>query len=417
MFNRKKILIICGAVLLVATIGFAGWKASNPGEKPGTPVRTATIQEKSMASQIFVNGKIISRSLVNVTAGGTGKVTLLQVKTGDAVKAGDVLCALDPGDLKFQIEQKMLQIEQQRYLIAVADTGRGGPLKSRLELTEQAEEKALREFEAREALYRAGAVSESEYNDYAYKYQLAKDEATVARVAFESGETEANAKYQLKLLESELRKLQSDLSEKEVKSPINGIVTEVNAKLHQAVLGETALFTVEDTAHMEAVTQISEFDIGKIKVGQPALIKPTGLKDVELKGIVSSVAPTARLQTTGQTRETVVEVKIDVTDSAPGLRSNFSADIVIKAEEKEKALVVPYDALYISPEGVKQVYAVVDDHIAIKPVKPGIEGDLDLEVAFEGAAAGIHVVLSPTDALKDGDKVRIMNLEEADPEK
>ena len=48
----------------------------------------------------------------------------------------------------------------------------------------------------------------------------------------------------------------------------------------------------------------------------------------------------------------------------------------------------------------------------IKPVKIGIEGDLEVEVDFEGVKKDVQVVMNPTDALKEGEKVKPMNPEE-----
>ncbi len=307
-------------------------------------------------------------------------------------------------------------MEQQRYQAAVAGGSRAATLKSRLELAEASERKARQELESRRLLLASGAISASELQEYEYKHQLAQDELVAARGAFESQEEAAAAGYQLRLLESEMKKLEADLAKRTLRAPIDGVVTEVNVKPQGLTTIEGPLFVIEDPDHLEAVTQVSEFDIAKVKVGQEAVLKPTGMKDVQLKGRVAQVAPSAKLQTTGQTRETVVEVKIDVLEAMPELRSNFSADIVIRSEMRRGALAVPYEALYISPEGERQLFIVQEGAIRIQPVKTGIEGDLNLEVLFEGARKDLEVVLNPTEALADGDRVKVMNGEEAEPQ-
>lgn len=386
---------------------------ANPGEKPGKPVEVVRVAEADMEAQVFVNGRIQSKATRSVTADAVGKVLTVPVAAGDHVQAGDVLCTLDPEDLRYLIEQKQIQVEQQRYQASVAGGGGNAALKSKLELAVAGEEKARKDYEARKALEATGAVSASELEDYAYRHRQALDELQAAQASYDSKEQATNAGYQLRLQESELKKLEADLEKKTLRAPIDGVVTEVNVKPQDMTTVEGPLFVIEDTAHLEAITQISEFDISKVKVGQEAILKPTGLKGVSLRGIVSQVAPTARLQTTGQTRETVVEVKVDVTDPVPELRSNFSTDIIIRSEAREKALVLPYEALYISPEGTRQVFVVADGVLQIKPVQTGIEGDLTLEVAFDGIRKDLEVVLNPTDALKEGDRVKVMNPEEA----
>ena len=410
--NRKKALIIGGIVLLVSVIGFAAWKSMNPGDKPGKPVQTVKVKEADLVAQVFVNGKIQSKAIRTLSGEVGAKILEVPVQAGDSVTLGDVLCILDPGDLKFMIEQKSIQIEQEKYRAQVAATNRVTTQKSRMELAIRAEQKALSEMESRRVLYESGALSSSDYQDYVYKHQQARSEMISAKSDYDSRETETNSQYQIRMLESELKKLQADLEKRTIRSPIDGVVAEVNAKPQGTVGPEGALFIVEDTANLEAVTQISEFDIGKVHVGQEVILKPSGIKGVEIKGRVASVSPTAKLQTTGQTRETVVEVKIDVLEPIKELRSNFSTEIVIKSESRKNALVIPYEALYVSPEGQKQVFVVEAGILHIKPVKIGIEGDLEVEVDFEGVKKDVQVVMNPTDALKEGEKVKPMNPEE-----
>lgn len=415
--NRKKLMIGAGILLLVSTLGFATWKALSPGDKPGKPVQTTPVRQTDLEARVFVNGKIQSKTIRSITGELTGKVLAVPVQVGSPVAVGDILCTLDPGDIEYLIQQKNIQITQEQYRASQAAADRSGSLKSRLDLAQKALEKARSEMESRRALHDAGAISASEYEDYVYKYQQAQDELTTARRAYESRQEEMNAGFQVKLLTSELEQLKKQLADKTVRSPITGVVTEVNVRPGGQTAVEGPLFVVEDTANLEAVTQISEFDISKVKIGQEALLEPAGLKGVSLKGKVASIAPTAKLQTTGQTRETVVEVKIDVLEPVQDLKSNFSTEIIIKAETRKNALVIPYEALYISPQGVKQVFAVEDGVVRIRPVKTGIEGDLELEVDFEGVRKDLPVILNPTDALKEGEKVKPLNPEEVGTKK
>ncbi len=411
MLKRKKMIIIAGVVLLVGVVGFASWKAMKPGEKPGKPVQTVAVKEADMEAQVFVNGKIQSKAIRAVNGDAGAKVLTVPVQVGTPVKTGDVLCTLDPGDLKYQIEQKEIQLEQERFKASIAGTARGTTQRSKMDLAIKAEEKARQEMENRKVLFESGALSSSEYQEYVYKFQQASNELVSAKADYESKEMQTNSQFQVKLLESELKKLHGDLEKKTLRSPIDGVVAEVNAKPQGVVGAEGSLFVVEDTANLEAVTQISEFDIGKIKIGQSVILKPSGIKGAEIKGRVASVSPTAKLQTTGQTRETVVEVKIDVLEPVKELRSNFSTEIVIKAESRKNALVIPYEALYVSPAGKKEVFVVESGVLHIRPVKTGIEGDLEVEVDFEGVKKDAQVVMNPTDALKDGEKVTPSNPE------
>lgn len=411
MINRKALWITGGLLLLAATIGFGAWKTLNPGEKAGRPVQTVNVKTADLESKVFVSGRIRSKSVQTLTADDSAKVLTVSADIGTSVSAGDILCTLDPGDLTFQITQKTIQLEQEKFRGADAAAQRSGTLKARLELAVNGERQAAADLDRWRTLLEAGAVSSQEVQEKEQRYLQAQSELVAARSAYESSVAVAESAFQVRLLESELQRLQEALEERTVRAPIDGVVTQASVKAQEPVALGQVLFVIEDPTQMEAVADISEFDIGKVRPGQAVQLSPSGLKGITLEGRVATVAPAARLEVSGQTRETVIEVRIDVLDPVPELRSNFSTDITILSEVRRNALVVPYEALYTSPDGHPQVFAIEDGKIRIRNLTIGIEGDLELEADFEGVREGLPLLLNPTDAFKEGDAVRPLQLD------
>lgn len=60
---------------------------------------------KDLAEYVNVSGTVSSSDSVNVTADVLQKVSKLNVKVGDSVKKGDVLCELDTTSLQEKIQQ------------------------------------------------------------------------------------------------------------------------------------------------------------------------------------------------------------------------------------------------------------------------------------------------------------------------
>lgn len=107
--NKKKIIliiVIIAAAAVVALFAFHRHQAQKASEI--TPiVVTDQVTRKTLTSSIPATGTIKSRTVTDVTAAGVGetglKVTGVNVKVGDVVSEGDVLCTFDVSDAKEQL--------------------------------------------------------------------------------------------------------------------------------------------------------------------------------------------------------------------------------------------------------------------------------------------------------------------------
>src|SRR5882762_8294556 len=88
----KKILLIIGAVVLVAAIAIASIIKSRAGV---TPVATAKVTRQELVSVVTGTGQIKPKTYVNMGATAFGRITHLYVKEGDHVKAGATLATVE----------------------------------------------------------------------------------------------------------------------------------------------------------------------------------------------------------------------------------------------------------------------------------------------------------------------------------
>lgn len=164
----------------------------------------------------------------------------------------------------------------------------------------------------------------------------------------------------VKNLERQLEERVDSLDDYIVTAPISGLVTEVNAQEGNGYQANTgALMTIQAVDVFEVATQIDEYDINNVKLGQRVVIMTDATGDDELEGIVSFVAPTAtRPQTaTGSTSNTF-EVKIDVLNKDERLRLGMSAKINIIVDTHRDVLAVPYDAIEQKEGGANVIYVL-----------------------------------------------------------
>nr|MCR5672082.1 efflux RND transporter periplasmic adaptor subunit [Lachnospiraceae bacterium] len=192
-----------------------------------------------------------------------------------------------------------------------------------------------------------------EFNKKGYdaSFNNAKSDYTLSK-----GNVTANDN--IKNLERQLEQNQDSLENYIVTAPISGIVTAVNAQEgngYQATSG--ALFTVQAVDIYEVTTQVDEYDINNVKVGQKVAIMTDATGEDELEGTVTFIAPTATAAT-GNSASNTYEVKIDIVNKDERLRLGMSAKLNILVDTHDDVLAVPYDAIEEKDGGQTVIYVV-----------------------------------------------------------
>ena len=205
-----------------------------------------------------------------------------------------------------------------------------------------------------------------------------------------------------------------------VTSPIAGTVTRVNATVGKLANGGSGgssepLFVIENLDKLQMKVKVSEYDIGKIKVGQSATITAEVLGDVSVTGVVSHISPTGEARDAGGS-EMVIPVVIDIDKGESNLIAGVTAKATILIDEVADVLTVPIDAVFEDPStGETSVFIISENDTLTKvPVNIGLEGDFDTEIsaADESGSAllteGARIVLAPSYELADGMAVTVM---------
>lgn len=188
----------------------------------------------------------------------------------------------------------------------------------------------------------------------------------------------ASANDNVKSLERQLEERQDSLDNYIVTAPISGVITAVNAQEgngYQATTG--ALFTVQAVDVYEVTTQVDEYDINDVKIGQKVAIMTDATGDDELEGRVTFIAPTATAATGNSTSNTF-EVKMDIVNKDERLKLGMSAKLNILVDTHDNVLAVPYDAIE-EKDGQTVIY-VVDNTPGQKPDKDKPDNVLGIEV-------------------------------------
>ncbi len=197
------------------------------------------------------------------------------------------------------------------------------------------------------------------------------------------------------------------MEECQITSPIDGTITRVNIKLGRFADDtddDKPMFVVENIDQLEMEILISEYDIGKIEIGQTATITADILKDEFVEGIVDRISPTGE-EKAGST-ERVIPTTVRITGDTKGLIAGINAKAEILIAESKDTLILPLECLQQNPDGTISVLRVNSENkIEVIPVTTGIENDLNVEIFSDMLQEGDNIVVSPTPDLTEGTTV------------
>jgi RND family efflux transporter MFP subunit len=212
------------------------------------PVQVAPVTLSPVPTSDTYVATIKSRRSATMQPQVDGNLVKIFVKSGDLVKAGQVLMRIDP-------------LKQ----LATVQSQQGT----------QAQKKALYDYtkiqlERQRKLFEAGVVSQDAYDQAAQAYENAK------------GDYESNAAL------TDTQKQQ--LAYYDIRAPFNGIVGDIPVHLGDYVSATTLLTTVDENADLEAYIYIPTERAGQIRMGLPVEILDTS-GNLLIKSKISFLSP------------------------------------------------------------------------------------------------------------------------------
>ncbi len=406
--RKRRIFVLAGiAVLVIASVVAA---VLSGGREKVVAVQTEKISRRDITQIVTGTGKIQPEVEVKISAEVSGEIVEMPVKVGQSVKKGQLLVKIKP-DLYIARKEAM----EANLKSALAQ----------LEIAKANLSKAESEFKRAEELYSKKLISEAEYENTRTSYNIAKAQYSSASSAVEQAR-------------ASLRQAEEDLAKTIIYSPIDGVVTQINAEVGERVVGTsqmagTVIMVIADLSKMEARIDVSEVDVVHVSIGDTAILSVDAFPEKKLKGIVYEISNAAKTKGLGTQEEVVnFEVRIRILDKDIALRPGMSVTADIETEKKYNVIAVPIQAVTVrslkknkpvdnsstelntkknDKDDMVEVVFIVENGVAkMVPVKRGISGEMYVEIT-EGLKGDEEVVVGSFKAinreLEDGVKVRI----------
>lgn len=192
-----------------------------------------------------------------------------------------------------------------------------------------------------------------------------------------------------------------------VKSPGNGVVSELNVSNNELVEGFSVAAKISDYSEYEITVELSEVYLSSVKVGQNVDITCDALPNKKYKGRVREIANEAKRRGSlvgGQ--EVYVPIQIALKNADGNLKPGYSVTARICTEKHENTLSLPYQCIVQDQENRELAYVVKDGEIELRRVVTGLELEKETEILY-GLECGDKVIKNPLETLKTGQKVTV----------
>ena len=304
------------SALVLAAIFYLLWRVIATGQSENIQITTAPVERGSIENLVTATGILQPRDFVDVGAQVSGQLKLLHVDVGSEVKKGDLLAEIDATVYAANVDGTRAQLASQQA-----------------------------QLRDREAQVKLAEIT------YQRQKNLQKADASTQE-ALESAEASlTSARAQLDMLKAQIKQTQSSLRVQEanldyanIYAPMDGTVVTVTSRQGQTLnTNQTAptLMRIADLSTMTVQTQVSEADIGKLRIGMPVYFTTLGSQGRRWYSKLD------RLQPTPEVLNNVVlyNALFDVPNDQRLLMTQMSTQVFFISAQAKDVLLVPMSAL------------------------------------------------------------------------
>jgi len=425
--KKSKIIIITVIVTLVVVFVIGGIvkNRTKPSAK-ALSVRIETVQRGQLIEIVTAPGEIEPKTKVEISAKVSARVVELPFKEGRTVSGpdpdadppvpGSVLIKLDSKDLESRLRSAKANHKAQQAQVEVEKSRVAGQ-RATMQGSAVSLKQAQRDFERQKKLLQSQDISQSTFDQTQSRYDELKSQHQMSDHNLKAAELNLIVlSHHLEGSQAQIEQAQEALSYTTIRSPIDGIVTRINAEVGEVVMTGTMnnpgtiIMEVADLAQMLIIAQVDEADVAKLKVGQDAVVRVQAYPDKEFKGVVDTIALAHNRSGEGA-KFFKTEILLNVSEEK--LFSGLTADVDIETHKHDNVLKVPSQAVLgrktdTIPLDIREnnpnvdsdktyvavVYKYVDGKSVVTPVKIG-QCDLTHTIILDGIAEGDKIVVGP----------------------
>ena len=387
--KQKKIFaaLLAGALALSLTACQSGGETSVPreGDAPaGVAVQVQEVKVDTISTENKVSGRVVTDGQESVFVTAQAQCTAVYVEVGDAVTAGQKLCALDLASTLSSYNAASIS-----YRSAVQSYNDQAAIFDRqIALAEK-------NVSDLQALFEIGAASQLEIDQAELSLDTARAQRTSTLAQLEAG---------MQSYKSNVEQLDTVLEHVDgagnVIAPVSGTVISLSATEGGFVTASAPVAVIDGVDRMEVAVSVSEALVPKLARGDEVDVSISSL-GVQVVGTIKSIDLAASMQTK------LYNVTVSINEDVAGLLSGMFADVSFRTDTSTNTIVIPTEAILTSND-VQYVFVVENDAARYVEISAGLTGNGVTEVT-SGLKAGDMLVTVGQAYLSEGDPVRVVS--------
>ncbi|PXX37760.1 efflux RND transporter periplasmic adaptor subunit [Undibacterium pigrum] len=326
-FKPGTIIAIIIAVILLILAGIYAYRQIAGGDDEEKWL-TAVVQKADIEDAITATGSLQPKDFVDVGTQVSGQLKILHVEVGAVVKAKDLLAEIDPTVYLSKADADRAQLRNQTAQLA--------DKQAQLQLAEL-------QLTRQKNLMREQATTEE-----SLQTAEAQQRSAVAQVAA--------IKAQMQQTESTLRGDDANLSFTKIYAPIAGTVVSQTARQGQTLNSNQQapiIMRIADLSIMTVQAQVSEADVGKLKLGMDVYFTTLGGSTRRYYGKLRQISPTPNVVN----NVVLYDALFEVPNTRQTLLPQMTAQVFFVLASAKDAIFVPLTALHAAPENGKPARA------------------------------------------------------------
>ncbi|MGI0483939.1 efflux RND transporter periplasmic adaptor subunit [Pantanalinema rosaneae CENA516] len=372
--------------------------------------------------------------LVSLRSQVEGQLLNLDVTVGDAVQQGQVLAQVDSTVLATSVTEAQAEVAARESEVAQAQIGvsdaRTQVNRARAEL-----QQAQSDLKRLQYLVDQGAIP-------AQQAEQASTQVTTAAETLRSAQEQVRTRQQAVVAAQRRVAAQQAVVNRErerqsfaaLSSPVTGSVVEQPIDPGSLVQPGTEVLRLGDFSQVKVAVQISELELGDLRLGQSVRVRLDAFPQQEFNGTVTRISPAA------DPVARLVPIEVTIPNSSGRIGSGLLARVTLNQASNRPRILVPETALEVNQErrggqggGNQQanqgdrrqnqtasnrgtVFVVEgngnEGKVTARQVTLGSRGDGQVEIV-SGLRSGERFVARSSRALKPGDTVRLSVLSDA----
>ncbi|OLB20128.1 MAG: efflux transporter periplasmic adaptor subunit [Acidobacteriales bacterium 13_2_20CM_55_8] len=410
--------VFCAALLFLS---FLSSCSKDTAEKePVVPVQVATVEKTTLQRTVTAEAVLFPLQQSAIVPKISAPVKAFYVKRGSRVRKGQLLAVLENRDLAAAAQENQGAYNQAEATYATTTSAQLPEEIQKAQLDTQAAKQMLdaqqKIYNSRQELFQQGAIPRKELDQAGVDLTQARNQYQIAQKHLDAlmatGKQQAlkSAAGQLQSAKGKYMGAEAQMSYSQIRSPIDGVVTDRPLYPGEMAAAGTPIVTVMDISQVIVKAHIPQPEAALLKVGDKATITVPG-ESAPVDAKVTVVSPAL------DPNSTTVEIWVQAKNPEQRLKPGTSVQVSMVAQTVPDALVIPAAALLTGQDGTTSVMVVGTDNRAHqRPVSVGIRQGDQVQIT-EGLQPGDRVIASGAYGLPDNTQVTVAAQTEKQNEK